>query len=208
MRKNISVLLVGIWVACQGLPTGEEDTKQQQQPGNYLMANKVVNDDFLSFTVQYRNVEILKISGESARINKDVDDYDYFDNDELQNIEFEDYYSDFNQLEIGLQEPPVELVLYANLYLDPEWIAEFGRKGLAHAEAVFRHTKELLSNKELSTKIDIRLREDKDIYHSRKHLEVTGNNYDKTVLSELKGTYPFNSTLPTSRLERCDKFPL
>ena len=47
MTRNISVLLVGIWVACQGLPTGEEDPKQQQQPGNYLMASKVVNDDLL-----------------------------------------------------------------------------------------------------------------------------------------------------------------
>ena len=154
--------------------------------------------------MQYRSEEVLKISGESARIKKDVDDYDDFDNDELQNIEFEDYYSDFNQLEIGLQEPPDELVLYANLYLDPEWIAEFGRKGLENAKAVFRHAKELLSNKELSTKIDIRLRADKDIYHSRKHLEVTGHNYDKTVLSELKGTYPFNSTLPSSRLDGCE----
>ena len=118
--------------------------------------------------------------------------YDY--DDTIENTEFDRLFPDYgSKLLIDdlpappKPAPPKRLQLHVNVYLDKDWMVNFGKiSALPLAKRILKHTSELWQHDSLSTKIDI-LTEPERFYTSSQHLLCTKTVYDSKLLDELNG---------------------
>jgi len=91
---------------------------------------------------------------------------------------------DFASYEFEEVEPPEQIRLGVNIYLD----TALGKRNLNRENAlnILKHTQILWKHRSLSTKLDIRY-DPARIFLSRKHLLITSSNYNTKVLTELVG---------------------
>merc|ERR1719232_2288007 len=144
----------------------------------------------MAFTARDGAVETVLMDERNMITTENIDrsyDEDYYYDDELENPRFDEYYSDFLQYDQEEINPPEELVVHANVYLDPEWTAKFGSAESDRAVSVLAHAKALWNLNSVSTKLDLRIWPTCHIYRSSKQLNVGGANYHSNILSELVG---------------------
>ena len=130
-------------------------------------------------------VEPFNKLGEKSKRSADDIDYDY--DDTIESPEFDRLFPDLDSSETDLLDPPKKFQLHVNIYLDKNWLEDFGKKnGLPIAKRILKHTSDFFLHNSLFTKIEILTDEDR-FYTSRKHLVPGGNTYNNRLPNVLTG---------------------
>ena len=129
----------------------------------------------------------MPLGSERYRRAADPDiDYDY--DDSIENTTFEEHFADLDSVEAdNFPPPPPKLELNLNVYLDANWVKEFGRiGGSASAKRILKQAAQLWTHESLNTKIDL-LYDIEKLFVSNEHLLPSQTVYNNNLLGQLVG---------------------
>ena len=130
------------------------------------------------------------VAQENGRVKRgtEFNYYDSYDDEPIENPEFDKNYPDLSDAEVVNLEYPEKLNMNINVYLDKHWYFKFGKGGsIQTANRVLTHAKILFQHKTLNTKIDLKYGD--RIYKSTAPTLKPSSRGYKKLGSHLKSPY-------------------